>query len=84
MIETREYTCERCGRTFITDQSLEEVHAETREVFGFIPDETDGAWLCDECNGPFRAWLDSLSPEERAELSREGPDQVPGDTSYEP
>jgi hypothetical protein len=69
--EPRDYTCEICGGTFATDQPLEEVLAETRESFGYVPDEADRGTVCDGCYTRFRAWLDNLPPERRAELDRE-------------
>jgi hypothetical protein len=51
-----EYTCDRCGRTFLTDRSAEEALAECERVFGFVPAPDDRAVICDDCNAEFVAW----------------------------
>ena len=71
MVETREYTCARCGGAFVTDVPVEAVLAEEREVFGFNATDETRRSLCDPCYQEFRGWLDAMTPEERAEMDRQ-------------
>ena len=50
MAEEREYKCDECGGTFLTDQSEEAVMAEAEKNFGEIF-KTDPhiAVVCDDC-----------------------------------
>jgi hypothetical protein len=68
--QRRPFTCAICKGDFTTERSLEEVLAETREVFGSVPAEADRAAVCDDCYDQFMAWFNALGPEERAEMER--------------
>jgi hypothetical protein len=77
MSATRQYACDYCGGIFTTDEPVEAVLAETREVFGCVPAEDARRSLCDTCYKKFRAWLDSLSPVRRAEIDHVAQAQQP-------
>jgi hypothetical protein len=48
MSEPRSFACWRCGRTFATEQTEEEVLAEMRQRFGDVPTDEQES-LCDDC-----------------------------------
>lgn len=51
-VNTRTFTCWRCGGTFATSQTEEEVLAEMRSRFGDVPDEEQES-LCDGCEAEY-------------------------------
>jgi hypothetical protein len=52
----RAFTCEHCGKEFLSVRSDEEAHAEMLQLFGDLP-EDDQAILCEECFQQVTAWM---------------------------
>lgn len=52
----RPYLCEHCGGTFISDWTHEEAYAESKQLFGFVPELEEEAVICHACFLGFLAW----------------------------
>lgn len=57
---TREFFCDRCKQTMVTEQPIEEVEAEEKANWGKIPD-CDRVSLCDECHQWFMGKMAELT-----------------------
>lgn len=75
--EVTHHTCDVCGVRFATKTTDEEAWEEARRVLkgsnlDFEEMKAADAFgvVCDECNVKILAWLDSLTPLQRAELDR--------------
>lgn len=65
------FTCDRCSRSFTKAWTDTEAHEESEQFFGYEIPESEQRQLCDECWAEFTQWVDTLTPEERAELDRQ-------------
>ena len=45
---TRQYTCQGCGRSFVSEWTEEEKMQEMRDLWGNLPPE-EQATVCDDC-----------------------------------
>lgn len=66
-----EFTCSLCHHTFKKGWTEEEAHQEAEKLFGYRVPWDEIETLCDDCYDKFKAWVETLTPEERAEADRE-------------
>lgn len=67
------FTCAYCGGTFQRrpEWTDEDALAEAKEFFGYDVPKAEQEVLCDDCYTKFKAWVETLTPEERAAIDRE-------------
>lgn len=66
---TKEFTCEKCNKTFNKAWSNEEAFKELENSLWNIPGDKIGV-ICDDCFKEFKVWFDSLTEEDHDRIRK--------------
>lgn len=75
-VKGQEYTCERCGNTYIGTRTEEELLAKLESSFGKYANDGGRAVVCDDCYQELVAWKPPQQWVAEREASKRGPEDV--------